>query len=70
MKVGFFEEAEGKKSSARLLTFIAGVSGVVIALASTFMSNVTLGDSMPMVMTLLSYAAGVKVFQKALESKK
>lgn len=70
MKVGFLEESEGVKSITRLKTFIATISAVVIAVASVFLKSVTIGDALPMVVTLLAYSFGAKVFQKFAEVKK
>lgn len=72
-KIGFFETLNNgqiEKSSMRLQTFIASIVAVIIALISVFMVSVTLGDALPMVITLLAYSFGAKVFQKAIENKK
>ena len=73
MKIGFFETLNGdrvEKSTTRLITFIAGVVALIIALMSVIMKDVTLGDALPMVITLLAYSAGTKVFQKSIEKRK
>ena len=66
-KTGFFEVAPGNKSSTRLMTFLALISGLIIALSSVFMDGVTLGDSLPMVLVLLAYSLGGKAFQNVVE---
>jgi len=62
--VGFFEEKEGVKSSTRLMTVSAAFGGIAIAIASVFLKDVTLGDALPMVATLLLYSAGQKIGNK------
>ena len=69
-KIGLFEEEEGVISSTRVMAFIAAIGGIVIAVASVFLNTVTVGDALPMVITLLSYSFGAKVFQKFAEIKK
>ena len=64
MKTGYFEDQPGVKSSTRLMAFLSLLAGLSIALSSVFVESITLGDSLPMVITLLSYSAGVKTFQK------
>lgn len=68
-QVGFFEESDGVSSITRLKTFIAAMAGVLISICSVFVSNITIGDALPMVVTLLAYSAGTKVFQKFAEKK-
>lgn len=67
---GYFEEKEGVKSSTRLMTFTAAMAAIFIAVASVFIKEVTIGDALPIVLTLLSYSLGAKVFQKIAEVKK
>lgn len=69
-KIGMFEEKEGVVSSTRVMTFIAAIGGIIIAVSSVFLKNVTVGDALPMVITLLSYSFGAKVFQKFAEIRK
>jgi len=68
-QVGFFEESDGVKSITRLKTFISAMAGILISICSVFVSNITIGDALPMVVTLLAYSAGTKVFQKFAEKK-
>lgn len=70
MKIGYFEEKEGVKSITRVKTFWAAMVGIGIAGMSVIMDSVTVGDALPMVVTLLAYSAGTKVFQKIVEVKK
>ena len=69
MQANYFEDSKGNKSSTRLKTFLAAMSALVIALSSVFLSQITLGDSLPLIITLLAYSAGEKSFQNALEMK-
>ena len=69
IRIGYFEEAPGRKSSTRLMCFLAAIGGITSGVASVFMANVTIGDALPMVITLLTFAAGTKVFQKFAEKK-
>ena len=68
-QVGFFEEGDGVKSITRLKTFMAAIAAILIALCSVFVDGITIGDALPMVVTLLAYSAGTKVFQKFAEVK-
>jgi hypothetical protein len=70
MKTGMFEEKEGVVSSTRVMTFIAAIAGIFVAVASVFVQDITLGDALPMVITLLSYSFGAKIFSKFAEVKK
>ena len=69
MQAGFFEDNKGNKSSTRLKTFLAAITALIIALASVFLEQITLGDSLPMIITLLAYSASEKTFQYILETK-
>ncbi len=69
MQANYFEDSKGNKSSTRLKTFLAAMTALVIALSSVFLSQITLGDSLPLIITLLAYSAGEKSFQNALEMK-
>ena len=65
----FFTDKTGKLSSTRLQFFLSCVAGLVIAISSVFLESVTLGDSLPMVITLLSYSLGAKIFGESLNKK-
>ena len=69
MQTNYFEDSKGNKSSTRLKTFLAAITALIIALSSVFLSQITLGDSLPLIITLLAYSAGEKSFQNALEMK-
>ena len=69
MQANYFEDSKGNKSSTRLKTFLAAMTALIIALSSVFLSQITLGDSLPLIITLLAYSAGEKSFQNALEMK-
>ncbi|MFA5417831.1 MAG: hypothetical protein WC341_05175 [Bacteroidales bacterium] len=68
-KSGFFEDAGGNKSSTRLKTFLSAITALIIALASVFFTQITLGESLPVIITLLAFSAGEKSFQCFLETK-
>jgi hypothetical protein len=68
-KSGFFEDAKGNKSSTRLKTFLAAITAMLIALASVFFQVVTVGESLPIIITLLAFSSGEKSYQSFLESK-
>ena len=63
-KTGFFESSPGNKSSTRLMAFLALCVGLAIAVSSVFIDSVTLGDALPLVLTLLGYSLGSKTFQE------
>ena len=67
-KVGFFDEAPNVQSMSRLMTFLALVAAILLALISVLMDNVSLGDSLPLIITFLAYSAGQKIFGKAMEA--
>lgn len=74
-KIGYLEtynkEAQIiEKSSNRLQAFLAVLAAIVIAVSSVYAYEVTLGDALPMVITLLAYSFGARVFQKFAEIKK
>lgn len=66
---GFFEDARGNKSSTRLKTFLAAITAMAIALSSVFFQVVTVGESLPIIITLLAFSSGEKSYQSFLESK-
>jgi len=75
-KIGYFEKLEPidnekdyqvVQSGDRLNSFLALVSALGLAYLSVLRADVTLGDSLPFVITLLAYAAGQKIFGKAIE---
>ena len=66
---GFFTDAAGNKSSTRLKTFLAAVTALIIALASIFTKGISSGESLPIIIALLTYSAGEKSYQNFLESK-
>ena len=68
-KTGFFESNPGRKSSTRLMAFLSLCTGLIIAVSSVFVDNVSLGDALPFVITLLSYSLGSKAFQEAATRK-
>jgi len=70
MKTKLFEESPGVLSSTRVKTFIAAIAGIFIAIMSVFVKDVTLGDALPMVIVLLAYSFGEKIFSKFAELKK
>ena len=66
---GFFDDGNGNKSSTRLITFLSAIIALLISVAGVFMDEVRLGESLPIIITLLSYSAGAKSFQLFIESK-
>ncbi len=64
-----FKDTNGNLSSTRVMAFLACISALVIAVGSVFMPTVTLGDALPMAITLLAYSFGKQVFNKAIETK-
>ena len=68
-KQGFLTDAEGNKSSTRLKTFLAAMTAFIIALTSVFFKGINIGQSLPLIITLLAYSAGEKSYQNFLESK-
>lgn len=69
-RTGYFESQPGRKSSTRLMTFLALVAALIIAICSVFMTTISLGDSLPLVVTLLAYSLGAKSFQQIAEVKR
>ena len=67
-KTGFFEDSPGVKSSTRLMAFLALLAALLIAISVVFIANVSIGDGLPLVITLLAYSAGVKTFQVFAEN--
>jgi len=66
---GFFEDNNGNKSSTRLKTFLSAITALFIALISIFLNEVSLGESLPVIITLLAFSSGEKSYQYFLESK-
>jgi len=72
-KIGFLEtyNSEAKlveKSSKRRNRFLALIAGLLIAILSILpWIDVTLGDSLPMVIVLLAYSLGETLFATAVE---
>jgi|ETNmetMinimDraft_26_1059896.scaffolds.fasta_scaffold16957_2 hypothetical protein len=65
---GFFEDNNGNKSSTRLKTFLSAIAALFIALISVVFSEVSLGESLPVIITLLAFSSGEKSYQYFLES--
>ena len=65
---GYFEESEGVKSLTRVKTFLA----LIVALLAVIFSiwTKTVDANLWLIVALLTYSAGEKVAQKAIESKK
>jgi len=68
-KQGFLTDTEGNKSSTRLKTFLAAITAFIIALSSVFLKEISTGQSLPVIIALLTYSAGEKSYQNFLESK-
>jgi len=68
-KAGFFEDMDGNRSSTRLITFIAAMTGLIIAVSSVLFDYISTSDSLPLIITLLSFAAGEKSLNTFIESK-
>lgn len=66
---GFFEDQNGNKSSTRLKTFLSAVIALCIALLCVVFNVVSIGESLPVIITLLAFSSGEKSFQYFLESK-
>jgi hypothetical protein len=66
---GFLTDAKGNKSSTRLKTFLATITALIIALICVLSKEITSGECLPVIITLLMYAAGEKSFQLYWESK-
>lgn len=65
-KIGYWEELkEGRifKSSTRMNAFLALAIALGLSVAAVFMDDITLGDSLPFVGTLLGYSLGSKAFK-------
>ncbi len=65
-KEKFLEDANGA-SSTNLMSFLSFTVAAIIALAGVFMANITLGDSLPFVITFLTYTFGAKTFKIGIE---
>ena len=68
-KQGFFTDAAGNKSSTRLKTFLAAITALIISLTSVFFNQISTGESLPIIIALLTYSAGEKSYQNFLETK-
>ena len=66
---GFFEDNNGNKSSTRLKTFLSAIIALCIALVGVFFNEISLGESLPVIITLLAFSSGEKSYQYFLESK-
>ncbi len=66
---GFFQDRNGNRSSTRLKTFLSAVTALLIALLSVFVDEISITESLPIIITLLAFSSGVKSFQYFLESK-
>ena len=69
LRRGLFRDPQGNRSSTRVKTFLAALTALAIALASVFMQEITLADSLPLIIILLAFSSGEKSFQAYLESK-
>lgn len=69
LRRGLFSDPQGNKSSTRVKTFLAALTAFAIALVSVFVKEITPGDSLPVIITLLTFSSGEKSFQAYLESK-
>lgn len=66
---GFFEDNNGNKSSTRLKTFLSVITALWIALVSMFFNEISLGENLPVIITLLTFSSVEKSYQYFLESK-
>ncbi len=66
---GFFEDNNGNKSSTRLKTFLSAIIALCIAIISVVLNEVSIGESLPVIITLLAFSSGEKSYQYFLESK-
>ena len=66
---GFFEDNNGNKSSTRLKTFLSAIISLCIALLCVVFKGVSIGESLPVIITLLAFSSGEKSYQYFLESK-
>lgn len=69
LRRGLFCDPQGNRSSTRVKTFLAALTAFAIALVSVFVKEITPGDSLPVIITLLTFSSGEKSFQAYLESK-
>ncbi len=69
LRRGLFRDPQGNRSSTRVKTFLAALTAFAIALVSVFIKEITPGDSLPVIITLLAFSSGEKSFQAYLESK-
>lgn len=68
-KNGFFYDRAGNKSSTRLITFIAAIVGLMIAILSVLFESISTTDNLSLIITLLSFAAGEKSLNTFIESR-
>ena len=66
---GFFYDRAGNKSSTRLITFIAAIVGLVIAILSVVFQSISTTENLSLIITLLSFAAGEKSLNTFIESR-
>jgi len=64
---GFLQDNNGNWSDGRAMQWLALLVGLGIAIMMILKSSVSFGDGMPLVITLLGYSLGGKLFQKAIE---
>ena len=64
----YFEEKEGVKSITRVKTFLALIVALLAVIYSIYTK--TVNDNLWLIIALLTYSAGEKVAQKAIENKK
>jgi hypothetical protein len=73
MKIGYWETFNRdsnmiERSNSRMMQGIALYGGVIIAIMSIIpYFGITIGDSLPMVITLLGYSLGGSVWNKTIE---
>ena len=61
----YFEEKEGVKSITRVKTFLALIVALLAVIYSIYTK--TVNDNLWLIIALLTYSAGEKVAQKAME---
>jgi len=64
----YFEEKEGVKSITRVKTFLALIVALLAVIYSIYTK--TVNDNLWLIIALLTYSAGEKVAQKAMEHDK
>ncbi len=57
-KSEFFDDAQGNKSITRLKTFLAAITFLIIVLDSIFISDISQGERLPVIVTLLAFSTG------------